>query len=434
MAVAVISNLIIFILETVKYLTAYYICFSKKIKDMRVIGGAACLLILTYLIFAEQNGSMRYIVACGYVLLSIYLMMKEHWKQKIVNLFEILFFVLCIDEAWGKAVKLIAMFYDVESGIENWKTMVMDLGTVCVLGMIAFVKSRKEGIGKKIWSKVTSKLHYFVALMVLEMLFTISGLGEVAKYVPRPEIRMFINILCIVAYMGVGVLGISVIEIRRVNHKMEELLQREIFMNNMQEYYYSTLLEKEEDTRRYRHDMSNHIMVLSSMAEKKEIENVSEYLKKLQEQMIHIQRKNYVTGNQTLDIITNYHLVRLQEQVIVQIEGRIIQEIGIDNMVLCTIYANLLQNAIEELEKNGEGKFLKIKLEEGKEFVRIQIQNSLSDESRQKRKLLKSHKEDKRNHGIGLRNVQEAVNECGGKLELVREEKSFTAQVILRKN
>ena len=44
------------------------------------------------------------------------------------------------------------------------------------------------------------------------------------------------------------------------------------------------LLEKEEETRKYRHDMNNHLMCLSALAEAENIPEIRDYLSNLQNQ------------------------------------------------------------------------------------------------------------------------------------------------------
>ena len=99
---------------------------------------------------------------------------------------------------------------------------------------------------------------------------------------------------------------------------------------------------------------------------------------------------------------------------------------------ISVLYNNLLQNAVEEVQKNGEGKFIEIYFEQGKEFCEIRIINSLSQESRMKTDILISEKEDIRNHGFGLKNVNEVIKKCNGKINFLREEDRFTVVVLLR--
>ena len=116
-----------------------------------------------------------------------------------------------------------------------------------------------------------------------------------------------------------------------------------------------------------------------------------------------------------------------------QVSGFVGETLEIDNVSLCSIYTNLLKNAIEELTRINAGtKLLKVEFMQGTQFLSIEIRNSLSGDSAKKSNLLETEKEDKRNHGIGLKNVKRTVKEYGGEFETRIEKDVFIARVILK--
>ncbi|MGN1145878.1 MAG: GHKL domain-containing protein, partial [Acetatifactor sp.] len=131
------------------------------------------------------------------------------------------------------------------------------------------------------------------------------------------------------------------------------------------------------------------------------------------------------------DILTNYYISLLPETVSVKVSGR--ATIVIDEMRLCTIYSNLLQNAVEELLRiqGDKASLLEISFQKGEKFFRIVIKNSLSEQQTDVAEL-ETKKTDKRNHGIGLQNVRRAVETIGGRLEIKKKNDYFEAVVDLR--
>ena len=125
-------------------------------------------------------------------------------------------------------------------------------------------------------------------------------------------------------------------------------MEKQIHMKDMQKKYYDTLLERENDTRKFRHDMSNHLICLENLAREDNLEALRKYLGQMREQMQEIQKKSYSVGNDILNILTNHYVSLLDDNTRVTVSGFI--HTGTDEMKLCTIYANLLQNAVEELE------------------------------------------------------------------------------------
>ena len=51
------------------------------------------------------------------------------------------------------------------------------------------------------------------------------------------------------------------------------------------------MLQKEEETRRFRHDISDHIMCLMELANRDGAQNVKQYVDKMQEDMVAIQNR-----------------------------------------------------------------------------------------------------------------------------------------------
>ena len=95
-----------------------------------------------------------------------------------------------------------------------------------------------------------------------------------------------------------------------------------------------------------------------------------------------------------------------------------IQEIDIT-----TIFANLLDNAIEAMgrDKEPEEKYLKILAKREKEFLMIQVENSKS-----------RHPEKWEGHqGLGLENVREAIKPYEGNCTITDEEKRFQAVILI---
>lgn len=235
-----------------------------------------------------------------------------------------------------------------------------------------------------------------------------------------------------ISFIAIGILGVFIVYIRNTNEKMEQMIRSEILLKQIQKHYYKKMLEKEEETRRYRHDINNHLLCLQSLAQEGNKEAIQSYLMQMQNEIQRIQKKTFTVGNDTLDAITNYYIAKLKENVSVKVTGQI--QLAEDNMKLCGVYANLLKNAVEELAKNSAKSVLDISFKQGNEFCQICVQNSLSEQSQKKtvEELLISTKNDKRNHGWGIKNIKRAVTELGGNIEFSVENNNFVALVTLK--
>jgi len=105
--------------------------------------------------------------------------------------------------------------------------------------------------------------------------------------------------------------------------------------------------------------------------------------------------------------LTNYYINMLDETVEVKILGRL--KAKPDEMRLCIIYGNLIQNAVEEVMLCQKEPWLHITIEQGEEYFRIVMENSLSG-MKQKNRINNIQE----NHGIGLENVRKEVENTSG--------------------
>ena len=103
---------------------------------------------------------------------------------------------------------------------------------------------------------------------------------------------------------------------------------------------------------------------------------------------------------------------------------------NIDIIDLCTIIANLLDNAIEAyIECNDYD--IRINLDYINNSYRIEIANTIKESVLSGNKTLKTSKSDTKNHGIGIKSVKSRAEKYNGKTEFTEENGQFVARVWL---
>lgn len=214
------------------------------------------------------------------------------------------------------------------------------------------------------------------------------------------------------------------------SQKYQKLLNMEKYINEMQKNYYLSLLERETDTRRYRHDINNHLMCLRALVDGNIV--AQNYIDNLQEKLYIIKNKSYETGFELMNILLGNHLSEIEKSVSISLVGKIMAKPDISDADFCTIFSNLLSNAVEEVKRTPcINPYIKIEIRTGKVYLMITIRNSstvLIDDCKQN---TMTKKQDKRNHGIGLRNVREAVCRNNGSFSLESNGEEVSAKVIL---
>ena len=103
---------------------------------------------------------------------------------------------------------------------------------------------------------------------------------------------------------------------------------------------------------------------------------------------------------------------------------------NIDIIDLCTIIANLLDNAIEAyIECNDYD--IRINLDYINNSYRIEISNTIKESVLSGNKTLKTSKSDTKNHGIGIKSVKSRAEKYNGKTQFTEENGQFVARVWL---
>lgn len=425
------GGMLLYVLEIIKYGVVYRLLYEKKLKRiwLPVVSGVI-YFVMFVIMYPEFDSAGKNALGYGFAWLTTFLMMGEKRGKKGTSFLAMFLTAIGVEQVVSIPLRVVGLFVKLEVLLGEYDSLVLSFLTLLAVSVAYLWKTKNKSILKRGLSKRT--INFMIGFMIVGMLITVACVDFAEEYVSNIGFSVLTTVLCVTSYVSIGILGVFIIHIRKVNETMDEMLQNEIVLKDMQKSYYEALLEKEEETRNYRHDMVGHLLCLESFAKEGKTAELEAYLSKMQQQMRQIQGKKYRTGNQIIDVITNHYLSEADEQTEVQVSGFAEEDLKIDSVSLCSVYTNLLKNAVEELARIKEGKKkLKIMFTQGAHFFCIEIQNSLSERSKEKRSVLESEKGDRRNHGIGLRNVRKIVKEYEGTFDTKIDHDIFVARVTL---
>ncbi|MBD5106240.1 MAG: sensor histidine kinase [Lachnospiraceae bacterium] len=183
------------------------------------------------------------------------------------------------------------------------------------------------------------------------------------------------------------------------------------------EYYKNTEL-MDIELRKFRHDIKNHFICMEQLFKDENMEELNTYFKDL-ENSFSIQEKIYFSGNHIIDAILNYDLSRYcSEAVKVTIFGTLAEIQTVSSMDLCTLFSNILSNAIAATnECNADSKpELTIQFQSGTRYFSIEISNSISKNEQIKFYKKMKYNKDK-NHRLGLNKIKEVTQKYNGSFE-----------------
>ena len=193
------------------------------------------------------------------------------------------------------------------------------------------------------------------------------------------------------------------------------------------------IMESGNKVRALRHDMKNHILALQVLVQRKELEETSKYLDSMKNFMTN--PEEYVkTGNDAVDSLLNYKIQKANEFLnVVETKISIPEQLRLRSFDLNVLLGNLLDNAIDA-SMQTEDKKLKITIKLDKGILFINICNSCQRIADGKSDFLETTKEDKVNHGIGLKNVRRIVKKYHGDIAFLYENASMETDVMMYVN
>lgn len=274
-------------------------------------------------------------------------------------------------------------------------------------------------------------LLFFLAFEIFCLIVSINVLIE--KYSDLRH-RVVGKGLSLMAMISIGIFVVMILYVKKSNETMEQMLAMEKQIQEFQKNYYEMLLEKEAETKKYRHDLNGHLVCLNGLVNDNDLEGVKEYIKEMNTYLGKIKRLSYHTGIEIFDILLNHYAVRLPQDTEVKIKCEDYCTLDVSDMEQCMIFSNIIRNAVEGVQRVEEPPYyLKINIIKGGKYVHISIVNPMNEEKLclDKAGKLQTSKEDKANHGMGLQNVEKAVERNNGRIHYDIKEKEFCCEVIL---
>ena len=195
---------------------------------------------------------------------------------------------------------------------------------------------------------------------------------------------------------------------------------------------YHLLYEKQQELRRFRHDSSAHLQAIASIAEGAGDQRVLSYVSELMGQQAEM--KHLATGNLIGDAVVNaYYSKGLRDGIHVELVGQFSESFDISETALCVIFTNVIANAYEAALRCKEDRSVRISFTNFRDHQFIRVQNPTSERPVIEDGIIQlgqTTKADKENHGLGVRNILDAVKHAGGQVQWNLEEQDGQIDVF----
>lgn len=284
------------------------------------------------------------------------------------------------------------------------------------------------------WHKDGKKMTFIETVLInLPLLLAFVVAVIVEHYlinIERFDMEDLSSVLIILAVLLVAftITYIKLLERNILAQKQERQIIALEHRNEMQYVFYEEKNRHENEIKRIRHDLKNHLLLIK---EKDMIQNTTYYDEVLE---IIENDKTIISGCNVFDVLIN-EKKKIAEDLGIDFRVLVIKDISGLNYIkerdLCSIFGNVLDNAIE----NAVGvvdSYIDIKVDIINCFFYMSIKNSF--DSKRVREIdgkFVSTKHDQNSHGIGLESVNISLEKCNGHMKIEHDSDIFTVIIMI---
>lgn len=184
-----------------------------------------------------------------------------------------------------------------------------------------------------------------------------------------------------------------------------------------------------EELREFKHDLKNYLLPLQEAMETMPQSEMVKVWEKINQKIEDVQTL-IQTGNSYVDSMINTKITLARSEK-VDVKCTILSKMeGIDDLEFCTVFGNLMDNAIEAERKVTEKKEIIIFVEEKMGYLRLEIQNKIEKSVLNENSSLNTTKKDTSSHGIGHKSVKRTMQKVGGALKYYETGDLFCAEAV----
>ena len=185
-----------------------------------------------------------------------------------------------------------------------------------------------------------------------------------------------------------------------------------------------------EKNRIQTHDMKHHLLVLREYGQEKQWDSLMSYLNELSEDIL-AKKKTGWTQTGILDTILEQKKEKAESEGIeFSIQADRIGALPFSDLEICTLFSNLLDNAIEASEKiEGNRRWIEIQITRKSGMLYLTVSNSIKDRPSEQEGKLITNKQNHQLHGYGIKSVQKIVRKYEGDFSYQIRESEFIVTI-----
>lgn len=402
-----------------------FFCFTqRKWKYKKEILGIVVFLSTIIMLYADIGLKAIIYFASVFVVLCIWF--KEKTKILLCFYLGVTIVIAMLSTLFEVITMQVLLFFGIEEISYVFRVVNLLIIFICIriVGNYFITKyaSGFKSISAKYWMLFTIILIVDAVVVLLLGDFVLNVLNAERKYIA------IISYWCVVIGLLIQlVLLINTLVTRNV-HKENEKLAKQFLESQNEHYQY--LEKREHETKKFRHDIKNHLMLLENFMNNQKYDEAEEYLKTINQKVSTFSNQISVNNGIADAILNRFYTEAKEKGITLKVSGHFPMECYITAYDICTVFSNLLSNAIRaELEAEGKEVLVNIKYTNDK--VLLTVENDYVNELYEVDGVFKTTKEDSIGHGYGLSNVKECVETNGGYLSIATENHRFKVMIMM---
>ena len=348
----------------------------------------------------------------------------------------------CFEDTIRRRILMIALYMLIISVADP-----LVIGLLCLANLGSPQDFLESGIGRYLGMIATDLIYLWLIGLMHRLInkrikdlpvkywILIITIPIISIFILRNQIDMITASTIAINYfsLGIAVIGIVYINVMmfRFFESYEDKLKLQYFetLKQQEDENYKLLALSHKQVREMKHDIENQLAVVGDLLRLKDYDSALVYLDKLGT-YVHKANRICYTGNNAVDSIVNIKGSMANSIGIDFIcKVNIITSIMADELDLCRIIGNALDNAIEGCERSSAGKkHIYFSINEEQDTLSLVVTNTCDEVNTD---LLTSSKKISGLHGIGIGSIRSAAERLQGVSTFNYQDGIFTLRVVV---
>ncbi|WP_270844851.1 sensor histidine kinase [Thomasclavelia ramosa] len=395
----------------------------------------------------EKHKKIREIKILSLVIFLIYVVLcnqiKEIWidLNALICLITVSIIFRCV---FLKTVKIVVVSILITTLLEQFigSFISYDLNNICSFNFIfsnsvrfVFIMFTAQIINF-IFNKtnlLTDLPGYIYVNMIFGFSATMFPLFVVQTYKLAIKSRLVI-VTTAIAYINIVISLISIFMFIRNRNEKNQYYLDSIMKDKtlkLQEDYYKKIIDNYSNIRKFKHDIKGHLAVVNELINSKNYDEANVYIGNMSEAITG--KDIYNTNNIYISSILNsFDQSFIDNKIEFDLSYYIISDLKMNSMDICSLFYNLILNAVEANLKIEDKRFIKLYIANIKNNVLIKIVNPVDENfNLDIIKENKTTKEDKENHGFGLITINNIISKYNGNIDYSIHDQYLIADITI---